>query len=474
MNRIHLLALVQIGLLVFLLWVSPHAIVSPLASAPSIIFVNPSDGGFFVPTYTWVSVKFSIDMDPNTIHNGTFFVNQATVPVAGSVSYIAASKLAVFRPLSPLAADAIYTATVTRGVRSQGGYVMASKKVWSFTTSNNPPSIGQGMYTYVGDLHSHSSYSDGVGTPADAFLSARANGLDFLGLTDHSHELDAVEWQDMQTQANAATVDGEFVGLRGFEYTGVTGHINVFETDGYVAYTDPAYDTLEEFYPWLASQPDAIGQFNHPAKTDIYNWNFNDFAYNAASAQKMYLREVDVYPPDQYLLSLVKGWHVGAVDNSDAHEGEWGIYQNMGVVASALTKEDILDALRSRRTYATPYRDFALVMQANGSWMGSVISNTETIRFTITAYDREPVDPILAIILYDNGVPVTVTTPLSTQVLYTWSPTIVGSPGHYYYAKAYFDFDGWAYTMPAYTSPIWTDTAALPPRWDVYLPMIVK
>lgn len=42
---------------------------------------------------------------------------------------------------------------------------------------------------YFGNLHSHTSYSDGSGTPENAYRHARdVAGLDFLAITEHNHE----------------------------------------------------------------------------------------------------------------------------------------------------------------------------------------------------------------------------------------------------------------------------------------------
>jgi hypothetical protein len=52
------------------------------------------------------------------------------------------------------------------------GIVLLSKNVASYNL-------------YVGNMHSHTSYSDGVGTPAEAFEYARDNAnIDFLAVTD--------------------------------------------------------------------------------------------------------------------------------------------------------------------------------------------------------------------------------------------------------------------------------------------------
>ncbi len=440
------------------------------AVTPTIIFRNPEFGARAVPTSTLVAVTFSTDMDPSTITSDTFRVSQGSTLVEGSVHYIAVSQVAVFEPAVSLAPNAAYTATVTSGVRSAAGVPLAQDMAWAFVTTDGTSPLGDGMHIYFGDLHSHSAYSDGTGTPADAFATARANGLDFFALTDHSRPLTDEKWQDILVQADAATVNGAFVGLRGFEFTHPQGHINVFDTETYVRENDPNYDTLGEFYAWLAAQPTAIGQFNHPAKTSTRDWNFDNWAYDAGADSKMCLRETPGYPSDQYLLSLNAGWHIGAVNNSDTHGADWGRWRFMGLVAPRLTRDAILEALRARRTFFVYNRDFALVMQANGHWMGAVISPATTIQFTVIAYDPDPTDPILALVLYDNGVPVTTTTPLSAPVLYTWTPTIPGTPGHYYYVKAYHDIDSWYY--PAYTSPVWMEAAV--PLWKSYLPLVVR
>ena len=41
---------------------------------------------------------------------------------------------------------------------------------------------------YFGNLHSHTSYSDGSGTPDEAYRHARSAGLDFLAITEHNHK----------------------------------------------------------------------------------------------------------------------------------------------------------------------------------------------------------------------------------------------------------------------------------------------
>jgi uncharacterized repeat protein (TIGR01451 family) len=433
-----------------------------LAISGSDLKTNPALGARGVPTYTLVSITFDQDMDARTINGDTFYLYQDSTRIGGSVDYIPISKIAVFHPDPPLRPNTTYTATVTAEVQDLAGQPLTENIEWAFTTFSGPVRFGDevgpadvpvgGLTVYFGDLHTHSGYADDdylPGTPAQAFMTARANGLDFMALTGHDTHLNQARWQEILVQANAATVNGTFIGLRGFEFTHPHGHLNVLETDSFVSWT--GYSDLIDFYAWLLSQPNAIGQFNHP-------WpglNFYNFAYYGDIDQKIVLREM--LSADQTLLSLNQGWHVGNLLNSDTHVANWGAQKFMGLLASSLTEEAILEAVRARRTfYVSPNgQNVALVMRANGYWMGSAIPNTGTINFVVNVYDPNATGNRLRLALYDNGVRVLVTS-LSTYpgtAMYTWTPGITGKLGHYYYAEAYYD-DWW---IPAYSSPIWVE-----------------
>jgi uncharacterized repeat protein (TIGR01451 family) len=422
----------------------------------------PPAGSGGVLTSTLVSIIFDRNVDAGTINRDTFYLSQGSNRVDGTVEYIDVSKIAIFYPAAPLLPGTTYTATVTRGVRDPSGLPLAQELAWSFTTSSGvsplsealrergAPLPGSGMNIYFGDIHSHSLLSDGSGTPAQAYTTARAVGLDFFALSDHGFMLTQAEWQQLLDAANAATTPF-FVGLRGFEYTHLNGHINVFNTDTYVHRDDPNYNTLAEFYAWLVGQSNAIAQFNHPLVSQSHDWNFNDFAYHPAADHKLVLQELS--NPTQYFLSLNKGWHLGSVGNSDAHSGNWGV-RRMGIVAPTLTRAAVLDALRNRRTFFASPSDLnlAVVMRANGTWMGSAIPNTGSVNFVIHAYDPDPTGRSLRLKLYRNGTLVA-STSLSSRNLYTWTPSVPAVLGSYYYVEVYHDH--WLY--PAYSSPIWVE-----------------
>ena len=168
---------------------------------PVVEFTNPLPDERSVATHTLVAANFSARMDPGTINESTFLLHQDSLTVKGAVSYINASNVAVFSPSAALTPNTLYTATVTTGAQTVSGQVLASDMTWTFRTTEGIFPFGGEMQLFLGDLHSHTAYSDGKGTPADAFATARANGLDFLGVTDHSKRLSAFEWTDTQARA---------------------------------------------------------------------------------------------------------------------------------------------------------------------------------------------------------------------------------------------------------------------------------
>jgi len=321
------------------------------------------------------------------------------------------------------------------------------------------PDLGSGMHAYWGCLHSHSTYSDGSGPPRYAYAVGRANGLHFLALTDHSHMYDAQQWADLEEQAAAATEEGAFVALRGFEWTSREGgHINVFNTTTSVSRNDPPYDTLVSFYPWLADQVGAVAQFNHPFAGD-----FNDLAYDEAADGRISLLEVGNGNraryrrfEEAYIRALGAGWHVGPANNGDTETPDWGADtpHRTGIVAPALTRAYLLDALRARRTFATEDSNLALALRTGGRWMGEVITTSGDFELTVIYQDADGEGAEVA--LYDRTLPIG-TMALSSNA--TWVTTVSGAPGHFYWARAE-QADG----DLAYTSPLWVAGQAPPEK----------
>ncbi|MEN3041828.1 MAG: phosphotransferase, partial [Fervidobacterium sp.] len=92
---------------------------------------------------------------------------------------------------------------------------------------------------FYGNLHSHTLFSDGRGTPEQAYQHASKYG-DVLAVTDHCYFLKIfIDGKSKtyltQQAARNSSINGKFVGLQGFEWTAGSGHINVYETLEYIS-----------------------------------------------------------------------------------------------------------------------------------------------------------------------------------------------------------------------------------------------
>ncbi|MDO8896098.1 MAG: Ig-like domain-containing protein, partial [Bacteroidales bacterium] len=82
---------------------------------PTVISTVPRNAAVNVATNTKVSATFSESMDPLTINQSTFTLKHGTTLVDGVVTYVGITS--TFSPSSPLAANTIYTATITTGAK---------------------------------------------------------------------------------------------------------------------------------------------------------------------------------------------------------------------------------------------------------------------------------------------------------------------------------------------------------------------
>src|SRR5688572_32259607 len=99
---------------------------------------------------------------------------------------------------------------------------------------------GQTYQVFLGNLHSHTSLSDGSSTPRKAFEHARdVAGIDFLAITEHNHRDAPSRIQDdpglytteLVDVAGEFDVPGQFVALYGQEFSsiGSGNHANVLD-----------------------------------------------------------------------------------------------------------------------------------------------------------------------------------------------------------------------------------------------------
>jgi len=327
----------------------------------------------------------------------------------------------------------------------------------SVSGQNDPPIL----HPYFGLLHAHTSYSDGEGTPSQAFTYARDSaGLDFLALTDHGELLSDAEWANTRSQAEAFTSTGSFAALAGFEWTDyLKGHICVLGSQDIASYLNWQTNTIGKFLAWLEQRPQALGSFAHPYPTD-----FNDFAFRAGASAQMALLEVanaeKNFEPG-FLAALSKGWRVGAVAAQDNHHPDWGNAsgQVAGIWAPSLTPSTLLEAIRARRTFASDDRNLVLSLKLNGAWMGSVLRSWpgQPLHWQVEATDPDPGETIVQADLLSLGGSVLGTTTGSSGNL-VWNPQTSNPGGNFWVFARVRQADG----DLAYSSPIWLEAVEPP------------
>ena len=333
----------------------------------------------------------------------------------------------------------------------------------------------RGQYRcFFGNLHAHTSYSDGVSIPDTAFAYARdVAGIDVQGLTEHNnggagYTITPDHYQRLRHVADSMTVPGDFVALAGQEIGsmgyGGFGHISVFEAPNLSPYFN-AYGELLNCYSWIGAQS-LPAQLNHPGAGG--NNNFNDLFFYQDYDQAIDLIEVlnsDYENERYYLQALANGWHVGATGNQDNHGHNWGNEVNhtthiiplTGIWADTLTKDAVLQALQSHRTTAvevSPANDrIQLSLVIDGAWQGSVgLKYQGQASFTVNAF--APVSNFRKLYLYNNGVLVDSLAASSRSVEWTFTRQLDLGAQHFFAKAVQADTDR------AWTSPVFFDVVA--------------
>lgn len=330
---------------------------------------------------------------------------------------------------------------------------------------------------YFGDLHAHTSFSDGVGTPDEAYAMAIQGGADFMATTDHHYLLTEDAWELTKVIAEEYTSE-DFVAIAGFEYfiTG-WGEINVFnypEKDmgiwdhGYNGL--PHQTALPAFYDTLSSNEGAVGLWTHP--TWAYSKEFDDFDHWSESRDVgIGMCEVHNYGNWEYYgwiddepsfqKALDAGWHVMPTASSDTHAANWiiGYECRTVLMAETLTLESLYDAMSACRGYATIDSNLRLSYELNGQVMGSVLAqpaSSYVAEIHIEDPDHVSSDDITLVeIVSDFGEVVEALECGDTTV--DWTVTLPSGDASYFYVRI-----STASNVPgeegltAWSAPIWT------------------
>ncbi|HEX3028371.1 MAG TPA: CehA/McbA family metallohydrolase, partial [Clostridia bacterium] len=360
------------------------------------------------------------------------------------------------------------------------GYLNSTKSTFNYTL-NDGTKVEK---VYFGQLHSHTTQSDGSGTLAQAYDYAKNTAkLDFFAVTDHSNYFDTTsapveyaasstntKWQEGISAAAAAASD-TFIPFYGYEmtWTGQVGHMNTFNTEGFVSRNNSKYTSsftgMKNYYEFLKTIPSSISQFNHPGKTF---GDFNGFSnYDAAIDAKVSLIEVGngegaigsggyFSSYEYYTKALDKGWHLAPTNNQDNHKGLWGTANTArtAVITDTFTKEEIYEALRDMHVYATEDNNFEINYTANGELLGSTLSaGISELNINVDLSDKDSSDQIGKVsIISTGGKESNVQNFTANNANYT---TKITNPENGYYYVKVVQADG----DIAVTAPVWVGNA---------------
>jgi hypothetical protein len=264
---------------------------------------------------------------------------------------------------------------------------------------------------YFGNLHSHTSYSDGSGTPQEAYAHARSVAhLDFLAVTEHNHAsaqskiaadhslYNGSRPDSLISAAKKATKEGQFIALYGQEYSsiGSGNHANVLEVGEVIDEQEVPSGRWDKLFDvWLPAHLDSQNQpaivlLNHPAQSSSPNskeYGLDDYPtvtkWREAVERQTRLINIVNGPShegnkpgtpseNEFRRYLNLGLHVAPTADQDNHRTNWGSAADTrtGVVAVALTRANILTALRNRNVYATEDKNLRIIAKVNGELMG--------------------------------------------------------------------------------------------------------
>ncbi|MES2392109.1 MAG: hypothetical protein V4555_10750 [Acidobacteriota bacterium] len=355
--------------------------------------------------------------------------------------------------------------------------------------------VGGKTYSiYRGDMHRHTDISvDGNndGSLLDAYRYAKdAAALDFVAVTNHTDDIwDKYNWWRTQKVADLFNVDGAFVDFYAYERSveWPNGHRNIFFTQrGAPILPIGAFEARAGYagsgtlYGYLHR----YGGFSIPhttGRTSGTDWRDNDPAVESVMEVYQGMRDSYEYPasPRPFALyglpdakgrvprassspdspsfkklgfawnALEKGYHLGFIASSD-HISTHVSYACL--LAEKLTREDLAEAIKERRTYAAT-DNIVLDVRFAGSdgehLMGAIFASGKPLRIdakVLGTGELLQVDVVKDSAVVKTWKPGTA----SAELTFTDSSAMDAGKEHWFYVRV-MQKDG----EMAWSSPVW-------------------
>ncbi|MCY3776395.1 MAG: hypothetical protein OXH11_10460 [Candidatus Aminicenantes bacterium] len=344
-------------------------------------------------------------------------------------------------------------------------------------------SRGRTYSIYRGDLHRHTDISldgGGDGSLVDAYRYARdAGGLDFLGITDHNHEIvEPYNWWRNQKVADLFQLEN-FAAFYGYERSleFPNGHRNVFfirRGTSILPIETAEHLGLEgsERLFWHLRRKNGTSIPHTIATGSGTDWRDNDpevehlleifqgmrEAYEHPGApQPMTVQPSSTLEQDNRPFrrlgtawsALEKGYKLGFIASSD-HISTHISYACL--IAEELTPEGLLEAIRARRAYAATDNiilDVRFLGSDGEHLMGEAFTSATPVRITADLMGTQPIRRVD--VIKDNRIVYSVT-PDKRDVKFQYADA-ASEPGESYYYLRVIQEDG----EMAWGSPAWVD-----------------
>jgi hypothetical protein len=283
------------------------------------------------------------------------------------------------------------------------------------------------LNVYFGNLHSHSSYSDGnaddvTKIPTDDYSFAKNSMcMDFLGISEHNHPsagMHLVDWAPGIAQASIASTS-TFVALHGMEWGVISGggHVVVYGMDSLVGWDPGEYQVYvpKNLYMGTGGLFDilnkhggnAFGYLAHPNSTDFndilgvgYDVNADQAIVGstvesgpAFSTNTTYTNPSSMADLAYYRSLLAKGYHLGPTIDHDNHNMTFGrtATTRLAILAPTLTENDLLDAMRRMRFYASEDCNARIIFNINSQPIGSILTLPGAPVITVNCVTTSPI-----------------------------------------------------------------------------------
>ena len=195
-----------------------------------------------------------------------------------------------------------------------------------------PESRDDGRMLHSGEVHAHTNYSDGSGTPGGLLFEALLTGMDFLTITDHGTTIGAEKLTKALHKAGCSfpLIIGEEITLS------KAYHINFMPLTSCIQYNQTYNAYVDE-----AKRQEAIGMLCHPMTygTNLKKFWYSDFKGTGLDAIERRFEYIDKWRR--------LGTAPVVLGSTDTHQGIFGHLERSVILTAEPSPQSFVTAVRS-------------------------------------------------------------------------------------------------------------------------------